>query len=173
MLPEFDMNNYRINHVMNQYKYLDEKRKARNSLKKKYTKLSNVCLGMEVFITISELGMEGTSIAVPIIIPVSVPISVALTTCSMILRSVSRLITKKINKHSEIELLAKSKLNSIEEKFTKAMKDGKITDEKFNDTEQEIKNYENMKSNILNEYKEQLLIEVKSIKIDKKLLKLK
>jgi hypothetical protein len=50
-------------------------------------------------------------------------------------------------------LLAKSKLNSIEEKYTKAMKDGEITDEEFNDIKQEIKNYENMKSSILNECK--------------------
>ena len=47
--------------------------------------------------------------------------------------------SEKINKHSEIELLAKAKLNSIEEKFTKAIKNGTITDEEFNDNEQEIK----------------------------------
>jgi len=69
----------------------------------------------------------------------------------MILRSKSGLITKKINKHSEIKLLAKAKLNSTEEKFMKAIKDGKITDEELNNIEQEI-NYENMKSSILNDY---------------------
>ena len=86
-----------------------------------------------------ELATVGTSIAVTIVIPVSVPISVALTNFATILRSTSGLITKKINKHSEIELLAKAKLNSIEETFTKAIKDGNITDEEFNDIEQEIK----------------------------------
>ena len=120
-----------------------------------------------MFLTVSELGIPGNSITVPKIISVSVTITVALKTGSTILRSISRLITKKINKHSEIELLAKSKLNSIEEKFTNAIKDGKITDEEFYDIEQEIKNYENMKSNILKEYKEQqALIEVKGIKTD-------
>jgi hypothetical protein len=49
-------------------------------------------------------------------------------------------------------LLAKAKLNSIEEKFTQAIKEGKSTDKEFNDVEQEIKNYETMKSNILAEY---------------------
>ena len=49
-------------------------------------------------------------------------------------------------------MLAKAKLNSIEEKFTKAIKDGEITDEEFDNIEQEIKNYEHMKSVILNEY---------------------
>ena len=50
-------------------------------------------------------------------------------------------------------MLAKTELNSIEEKFTKAIKDGEITDEEFDNIEQEIKIYENMKSVILNEYK--------------------
>lgn len=78
-LPEFDLNNYRINCIMNQYKYLDEERKTRNNLKKKYTKLSKACHGTEFFIAISDLGMVGTSISVPVMIPVSAPISVALT----------------------------------------------------------------------------------------------
>jgi hypothetical protein len=151
--PAFDMNNYRINHIMNQYKYLDEERKTRSNLKKKYDKLSAACFGTDFFITVSELGIVGTSIALPVMIPFSVPVSVTLTACLAILRSTNGFITKKISKHSKIELLAKTKLNSIEEKFTKAIKDGEITDEEFNDIEQEIKNYENMKSNILNEYK--------------------
>ena len=41
----------------------------------------------------------------------------------------------------------------MEEKFTKAIKDGEITDEEFNDIHQEIKIYENMKSVILNGHK--------------------
>jgi hypothetical protein len=45
-------------------------------------------------------------------------------------------------------LPAKAKLNSIEEKVTKAIKDGKMTDDELNDIEQEIKNYESMKSNM-------------------------
>jgi len=151
-LPEFDMKNYQINHIMNQYKYLYEKRKTRNNLKKKYVKLTNACLGREFFITVSELGMVGTSIALPIIIPFRVPISVTLTTCSTILRSTNGLIAKKINKHLEMESLSKAKLNSIEEKFMKAIKDGKITDEEFNDIEQEIINYGNIKSDNLNDY---------------------
>jgi len=147
------MNNYRINRIVNQYKYLDEERKTRRNLKKKYVKLSNACLGTEGFITVSELGMVGTSIDLPVIIPFSVPTSVGLTTCATNLRPASSLIAKKINTHSEIELLTKAKLNSIEEKFTKAIKNGKITDEEFNDIEQEIKNYESMKFYILNKGK--------------------
>jgi len=80
---------------MNQYKHLDEERKTRSNLKRKYTKVPNAFLGMEFFLANLELGMVGTSVALPVIIPVSAPISVALTTCSAILKSVSRLLTKK------------------------------------------------------------------------------
>ena len=48
-VPDFDMKNYRINHIMNQYKYLDEERNTRSNLKKKYVKLSNACFGTELF----------------------------------------------------------------------------------------------------------------------------
>ena len=77
------------------------------------------------------MGIVGKSVALPVIVPVSVPFSVVLTACTAILKSVYSFVTKKINKPSEIELFAKSKLNSIEEKFAKAMKDGKITDEVY------------------------------------------
>jgi hypothetical protein len=137
---------------MNHYEFLEKERKNRNNLKNNYTKLSNACLGTECVLIVSELGMVGTSIVLPVIIPFSVPLSVGLTSCSIVLRSLCRFIAKKIRKHSEIELLAEAKLNSIEEKFTKAIKDGKITENEFNDIEQEIKNYDSMKTSILNEY---------------------
>jgi len=120
---------------------------------KKYVKLSYACFGTEFFITVSELGIVGASVALPIMIPFSAPVSVALTACLAILRSTNGLITKKVNKHCKIELLAKTKFNSIKKEFLKAMNDGEITDKEFNDIEQEIENYGNMKSNILNEYK--------------------
>ena len=151
-MTEFNVSNYRINRIISHHDFLDKESKARNTIKKKHTKLLNVCLGIEFFLIISELGMVGSSVALHAIIPFSVPISIGLTSCSIILRSSSRLTAQKINKHLEIESLARAKFNSIEEKFTKAIQDDKITDEEFNDIEQEIKNFENMKSNILSKY---------------------
>jgi hypothetical protein len=83
---------------MNQF--LDDERKTRSNLKKKYVKLSTACLSTEVFITVSVLAMVGTSIALPVMIPFSVPISVVLTTCATILRSTSGLIAKKKNQQT-------------------------------------------------------------------------
>jgi hypothetical protein len=61
------------------------------------------------------------------------------------------LVARKTSKHSEIALLAKSKLNSLEEKFIKAINDEEITEEEFNDIQQETQNYESMKLSFQNE----------------------
>jgi hypothetical protein len=90
MCLKIKMSEFRINRIMDQYMYLDEERKTRNNLKKKYTRVSNVCLGTELFIIVSELGITGTSIALPVIMPVSAPV-VALTTCSTILKSIRQI----------------------------------------------------------------------------------
>lgn len=150
---EYNSHNYKINRIMHQYKYLDEERIMRNRLKKKYKKVSNASFGIECFITASELGTVAASFVVPILVPISIPLSVGLTTIMAALRSTSGIIDSKINKHSAIELLAESKLNSIEEKFGKVIKDGKITEEEFNDIENEIKNFNKMKASILSEFK--------------------
>jgi len=147
------MDEFRINRITQKYKYLDEEIKARNNVKKKYTRASNVFLGIEAFLLIFEMGITGSTIAVPVILPISAPIFVGLTACSAVLMSISSLITKKISKHSEIKLLAGSKLNSLEEKFNKAINDGEISEQEFFDIEQEIKNYESMKQSIQIEYR--------------------
>lgn len=150
--PEFNSTNYKINRIMNQYKYLDDEKKTRNRLKKKYSKISMASFGIECFITASELGTVAVSLALPILVPISAPVSVGLTAIVAALRGTSGIIDKKISKHAAIELLAKSKLDSIEEKFYKAIKDGKLTDEEFYDIEHEIKNYNKMKEYILSDY---------------------
>jgi uncharacterized membrane protein len=92
--------------------------------------LSNIFLGTEIFLILCELGITGSTIALPVITPVSVPVFVALATCSTVLKSIGSMITKKTSK---------SKLNSLEEKFNKAINDGEISDEEFSDVQQEIK----------------------------------
>ncbi len=50
-------------------------------------------------------------------------------------------------------MLAKSKRNSIDEKYTKAMEDGVISESEFQDIRKEIYNYDEMKKSILNQFK--------------------
>jgi hypothetical protein len=152
MTIEFDVDKYRINRITNLHDFLDKEREARNRIKKKYVKLLNISLGIEFFLILLELGTVGSSIALPAIIPFSVPISIGLTSCSIILKSSNMIVMQKINKHLEIESLARAKFNSIQEKFTRAIEDSRITAEEFNDIEREMENYENMKSSIINKH---------------------
>lgn len=150
--PEFSATNYRLNRVMQNYKYLDDEISTRIILKKRYKKFSNTISAADYLIILSELGMAGSSIALPIITPISVPISIGLTVFSTVFKSSWSYMNKKIEKHNTIEQLAKSKRNSITSKFLKAMKDGILSEDEFNDVENEINNYDKMKEKILKEY---------------------
>ncbi len=144
---------YKINKISEYIKYLDTEIKDRERLKKNYGKLDKILFGVECSCMITELGVTGTSFFIPPMIVISTPICLGLTVFSTVLRNGSKLITKKIDKHAHIELLAKSKRNSIDEKYTKAMEDGVISESEFQDIRKEIYNYDEMKKSILNQFK--------------------
>ena len=144
---------YKINKISEYIKYLDTEIKDRERLKKNYGKLDKTLFGVECSCMITELGVTGTSFFIPPMVVISTPICLGLTVFSTVLRNGSKLITKKIDKHAHIELLAKSKRNSIDEKYTKAMEDGVISESEFQDIRKEIYNYDEMKKSILNQFK--------------------
>jgi hypothetical protein len=145
--------NYRINKIGEYVKYLDSELKDRERLKKSYGKFDKTLFGIECTCMVTELGITGTSFVLPPLVLISTPICLGLTILSAFLRNGSKMLTRKIDKHSSIELLARSKRNSIDEKYTKAMEDGKISDLEFQDIRKEISNYDEMKKNILNSFK--------------------
>lgn len=144
---------YKINKIGEYIKYLDTEIKDRERLKKNYGKLDKTLFGVECSCMITELGVTGASFFVPPMVVITTPICLGLTVFSTVIRNGSKLITKKIDKHAHIELLAKSKRNSIDEKYTKAMEDGVISESEFQDIRKEIYNYDEMKKSILNQFK--------------------
>jgi hypothetical protein len=142
--------NYKINKIGDYIKYLDAELRDRERLKKSYGKFDKTLFGVECTCMVTELGVTGASFFLPL---VSTPICLGLTLFSAVLRNGSKMLTRKIDKHSAIELLAKSKRNSIDEKYTKAMEDGVISDVEFQDIRKEIANYDEMKKTILKEFK--------------------
>jgi hypothetical protein len=145
--------NYKINKIGDYIKYLDSEMKDRERLKKSYGKFDKTLFGVECTCMVTELGITGTSFVLPPLVLVSTPVCLGLTVFSAVLRNGSKMLSKKIDKHSAIELLARSKRNSIDEKYTKAMEDGVISDTEFQDIRKEIVNYDEMKKSILSEYK--------------------
>lgn len=145
--------NYKINKIGDYIKYLDSEMKDRERLKKSYGKFDKTLFGVECTCMVTELGITGTSFVLPPLVLVSTPVCLGLTVFSAVLRNGSKMLSKKIDKHSAIELLARSKRNSIDEKYTKAMEDGVISDTEFQDIRKEIVNYDEMKKSILMQYK--------------------
>ncbi len=88
---------------------------------------------------ITELGVTGTSFFIPPMIVISTPICLGLTVFSTVLRNGSKLITKKIDKHAHIELLAKSKRKcQLMKNILKQWEDGVISESEFQDIRKEI-----------------------------------
>lgn len=151
--PDDYHKNYKINKVTEIIKYLDTERINRERLKKNYKKADKSLFAVECTTLLTELGLTCAAIFVPPILLINTPICLGLTIFSALTRNCSKMLSKKINKHAEIELLAKSKRNSVDEKYNKAMEDGVISDAEFQDIRKEITNYENMKKEILSKFK--------------------
>lgn len=144
--------NYKINQLIQYHKFLKDEEKERNRLKKSYSKLGKSIVGAEFVMTALEIALTAGSIALPFLVPITTLSCLGLTIGSVSAKSAWAILGQKKNKHSEVELLAKSKLNSINEKFVKAIEDGIITDDEFKNISQEIKNFEMMKAEILSKY---------------------
>lgn len=150
---EETMMNAKLNTILNYKRSLEQEQSEREKLKKRYTKIDKALFGIECSCMFTELGLTGTSFAVPVVIPIAAPVCLGLTIFSALLRNTSKFINRKSEKHAAIELLAKSKINSILEKYTKAMEDGEISLEEFKDINKEISNFSDMKKEILASYK--------------------
>ena len=71
----------------------------------------------------------------------------------------SKKLSLKAQKHEKITVIAEAKLNSIRDHVSKALDDGKISDQEFSLILAELKNFQEMKNKIVSETRE--LIETK------------
>lgn len=152
--PTFDDNtNYKINQIILTKEQLTKEEKDRNKYKKRYTKISKSLEGMEWLSIISEIGLTATTVVFSTLIPIAVPVCLGLTIATASIRTGLKMVASKIEKHASIELLAKSKLNSIHDKYMKALEDGSISIEEFEDIMKESRNYDTMKYENLQKHK--------------------
>ncbi|CCV02487.1 hypothetical protein IIV31_115L [Armadillidium vulgare iridescent virus] len=138
--------------IISYRKKLEKEQHDREKLKKRYSKIDKTLFGLEWGCMLTELGLTGAAFTVPVLVPISAPICLGLTVFSAFMRNASKMISKKIEKHAAVELLAMSKMNSILEKYTKAIEDNKISSEEFKDITKEIDNFNDMKKVILSSY---------------------
>jgi len=134
-------------------------RDSRRSMHKKYQKAANVMDNLDNgLMSISILaGIGGVGILSTIVMtPIAIALEAAGVFCC-ILGIGSKLVKKnlesKAEKHQEIKLLCDSKINTIYDIVSMALKDGNINDEEFDLILKESEKFNNMKEEIRGKYK--------------------
>lgn len=141
-------NNYMLTAIINGKKTLENEEISRDKTLHKYKRATKFIFGFECFFALSEMSLTAVSLTVPPLAIVSTPACLGLTTCSILLRSITKIIDKKIQKHEKILATARSKINSINDKYYVAIKDGVITQTEFDNILAEVENYKIMKDHI-------------------------
>ena len=133
---------------------LENEEKHYNSVRKKYSRtqsiIQTICAGSGSLSVILSTAGLGTSLS-GFGIVVGIPLGAVGGFCglvSIISSLASKKLGKKISKHEATTILAKSKINSIKDLISKALKDEKISDAEFSLIIKEMDKFNAMKSEI-------------------------
>ena len=134
----------------------NEKIKQIELISKKHKKVCTTLKNIEHFLILASTitGCVSISAFASLIgIPIGITSSaIGLKICAITagIKKYKSIIKKKKKKHDKIVLLAKSKLNSIEVLISKALIDSSITHDEFILTNNMLKEYDEMKEEIIN-----------------------
>ena len=123
---------FRLTEIRNLERRLEHERDERAKLYKKYRRVINVINGVDTALVASSLGMGAAGVGLlstVIAAPVVVALEAAALACGLAGiagKYVSRRLLVKARKHDEIRVLALSKLNSITDVISNALRDGHI-----------------------------------------------
>jgi hypothetical protein len=138
-----DSTNFRIKKIMDDEKILQDEIKARNSMCKKYGRFASMTDGVEYSLILADIVVGTLAATIPGIGSV---VSSATFSGVGLISGVAKLIQSKLNekklKHYKLSVVALTTLNNLHHKISKAIIDGQITHEEFEDIQ-----------NIMNEWK--------------------
>ena len=153
-LQQDDGSSFRLTEIRNLERRLEQERDHRANMYKKYRRAINVVDCIDTVLVASSLGMGAigvgllsTIIAAPIVVVLEAA-AVACGLASIAGKYISRRLLVKAKKHDEIRVLALSKLNSITDVISNALRDGRISPEEFKLVLDEIKKYGLIKAKI-------------------------
>ena len=145
---------YRLNEISMLQRKLEKEQKDREMLYKKYKKGINVLDWIDASCAAigTALGATGMTLLTGIITtPVAIGLEVGagiFGLTSIVGTYIRRKLHKKAKKHNDIKTLATSKLNTISDHISKALRDGNISDEEFRLITDEVRKYEELKTEI-------------------------
>ena len=164
---------YRLNHIRELQKFLEDEIKNRESLNKKYYRISKIINIVNSGLSSVVMGAGGAGGAL-LLTGVGAPISAALAIGGVVIGGVtiignfySRKARTKGEKHLKISERAISKLDTIASHVSKALMDDFISNEEFNLILEEVNKYKVLKEEIRNNTKKKLKNEEKESLIEK------
>lgn len=145
---------YRLEKINKIQETLEVERDKRQMLSKKYHRGIKIVNGVDSVLVVTTMGLGiagvgllSTIVAAPLVI-VMEGVAVGTGLLSIAGKFVNTKLFAKAEKHEKIQVLAESKLNTISDHISKAMMDGKITDEEFSLILSELEKFKQMKNEI-------------------------
>ena len=148
---------YRLQHISQLRRNLEDEKNKRIILYKKYRRAVNIVDGIDTGLIAAGMasGIGGAAVLVTIVgAPVALGLSVTAIACGVggvIGKYISRRLNIKTKKHADILTLSESKLNSIDALISTALMDGKISDVEFSLVINEVEKFTSMKNIIRKE----------------------
>ena len=145
---------FRLTEIRNLERRLEQERDHRADMYKKYRRAINVVDCADMVLVASSLGMGAagvgllsTIIAAPVVVALEAA-AVACALAGIAGKYISRRLLVKAKKHDKIRVLALSKLNSITNVISNALRDERISPEEFKLVLGEMEKYGQMKASI-------------------------
>ena len=164
---------YRLKHIQEIQKFLEEEIKTREAFSKKYSRISRIINIVNNGLATIILGAGGTGSAL-LLTGVGAPFAAALAIGGVVIGGItvignfySRKARTKGEKHLKISERAISKLDTIASHVSKALMDDNVSNEEFNLILEEMNKYKVMKEEIRNNTKKKLKNEEKESLIEK------
>ena len=145
---------FRLTEIRNLECRLEQERDHRANMYKKCRRAINVIDGIDTVLVTSSFGMGAAGVGLLstiIAAPVVVALEAAALACGLAGiagKYISRRLLVKAKKHDEIRVLALSKLSSITDVISNALRDGHISPEEFKLVLDEVEKYGKMKADI-------------------------
>jgi Fe-S cluster biosynthesis and repair protein YggX len=129
-----DSTNFRIKKIMDDEKLLHDEIKFRNKVCKKYGRCASFTSGVEYILILADVVLGTAAVTIP---GVGSLISAATFSGVGLISGVAKLIQNKLNekklKHYRLSIVANTTLNNLHQKISKAITDGQISHEEFED----------------------------------------
>ena len=155
---------HRLQHVAEVRFRLEKKRDFRASIYEKYRRRANVADGIDTALSVTSVGLAASGVGLLstiIAAPVAIGLQAGAIVCGL-LEAGEKLISLRLQaiarKHDLIRGLAESKLNTIADRISVALNDGKITEERFRLILFEVDKYNQMKAEIRGHQKQRWLV---------------